>query len=382
MIRVVCDAAVVQIEEALSPWSNQIKLIRLPSSDINSDALKGARALITRSVTKVNESMLNHADDLEFVGTATIGVDHIDQGYLETRQIKLASAAGCSKHAVAQYVIAVTHLLRPQLVNSKNLSKKPVLGIVGFGHIGSTLARYAQALGFDLLTCDPLVKSPYPQTNLSELLSKSDVISLHVPLTGQNDADCTHPTHHLISERELALLKPGALLINSARGAVISQSALLSTLESGAFEAALDVFEFEPVISSALLNRLALATPHIAGYSAQGKLNATRLVCAELGRHFGLGGETQAPLERFWLPSDLSGFLPKWYDPRVDEAVLKACLTDYPDEQTERLDLLSQPDLTPLKVTDPACFEALRKNYPLRTDWGFVDLASGGEPAV
>jgi erythronate-4-phosphate dehydrogenase len=309
-------------------------------------------------------------------------VDHIDQGYLETRQIKLASAAGCSKHAVAQYVIAVIHLLRPQLVNSNDLSKKPVLGIVGFGHIGSTLARYAQALGFDLLICDPFVASPHPQTSLSELLSQSDVISLHVPLTGQNDADCPHPTHHLIAEPELALIKPGALLINSARGAVISQSALLSALESGAFDAALDVFEFEPVISSALLMRLALATPHIAGYSAQGKLNATRLVSAELGRHFGFGGDTQAPLERFWLPSDLSGFLPKWYDPRVDEAALKSCLIDSADAQTGQLNRLSQPDLKPSKVTDPTCFEALRRNYSLRTDWGFVNLASGGEPAA
>lgn len=381
MIRVVCDAAVVQIEEALSPWSDQIELIQLPSSEINSGALTGAQALITRSVTQVNESLLKDANALKFVGTATIGVDHVDQAYLQSRQIKFASAAGCSKHAVAQYVIAVTHLLRPQLINP-DLGKKPVLGIVGYGHIGSTLARYAQALGFDLLICDPFVSSPHVQVELSQLLAQSDVISLHVPLTTteQNDSSCTHPTHHLIGEPELALIKPGALLINSARGAVISQSALQSALESSEFDAALDVFELEPVISSHLLDQLALATPHIAGYSAQGKLNATRLVSAELGRHFGLGGETQAPLERFWLPTDLIGFLATWYDPRLDEAALKGCLTTFPDKQTTQI-YRQRQDLAPSKVTEPACFEALRKNYSLRTDWGFVDLA-GSEPAA
>lgn len=265
---------------------------------ITRDLLRDADALLVRSVTRVNAALLA-GTRVQFVGTATIGTDHIDLDYLQQTGISFASAAGCNANSVAEYIVAALLHIAEQ---KRFLLAGKTLGIVGVGNVGSRVAEKARALGLRVVLNDPplqkLLASSTPEAlpavlrqNLSRLsavtfhtldeLMSADIITLHTPLI-RNGA---HPTLHLFDENRLRKIKPGGILLNTGRGEVIDNLALKKVMRSELLTAAvLDVWENEPQIDPELLERITLATPHIAGYSFDGKVKGTWLIYEALCR--------------------------------------------------------------------------------------------------
>ncbi|XID74181.1 4-phosphoerythronate dehydrogenase [Alkanindiges sp. WGS2144] len=321
---------------------------------ISTSDLKQARALLVRSVTKVSPQLLADTP-VEFVGSATIGTDHIDLAGLAAANIQVSHAPGCNAQAVAEYVVTAILTLQPHQVQA---GEQFCLGIIGLGNVGKRLAQLAQRLGWHVIGTDPHVQlAGIENLSLEQVLTQADAISLHVPLTTTGpDA-----TYHLINDTAFSQMKPDCLLINSARGAVVQEAALLRELANNPRQVVLDVFEHEPVISQTLLDRLALATPHIAGYSLEGKARGTQMVYEAFCQHFGLKAadknfESQLPdmpqvfeasesLNRQLLP-----LLPNLYDIRADDRALRA-------------------GINVQGLVDAQHFDDLRKTYPLRREW-------------
>lgn len=267
-MRFVVDSQIPFAEEALSAHG---EVVSLPGSAIGPNALAGADALWVRSTVRVDSELLA-ASDLRFVGTVTSGVDHLDIAALERHGIAWAAAPGSNAGAVQRWWAAA--LTAQALRDGVPLSRRRV-GVVGVGHVGRRVAAFAHAFGGEVLLCDPpraRAEGAAGFLPLSKLLSRVDLLTLHVPLArGGSD-----PTWHLISGRELAALGDGALLVNCARGSVVDSPALLA--ERGRIVALLDVFEGEPEVAAELVAAAALATPHVAGSSLDGKIAATRAV--------------------------------------------------------------------------------------------------------
>lgn len=246
---------------------------------LSSDQLDGVDVLFVRSTTKVNERLLA-GTSVRFVGTATAGIDHIDVDYLAERDIAWVSAAGCNAASVAEYVVSAA---LDWAQRHKRLMRDATVGIVGVGHVGSRVGELAHRLGATVLVNDPpraSHRSVFPvycrHIPLDELVQSVDILTLHVPLEygGQ------WPTNYLIDAEQLRALRPGSLLIQAARGGVVRESALLPLVESGCIEAAVDVWEGEPLPNEQLVRLCALATPHIAGHSFEGKLRGSAALAA------------------------------------------------------------------------------------------------------
>lgn len=321
--------------------------------------VQDADALLVRSVTKVDHALIDQTQ-IKFVGSATIGTDHLDIPALEQQNIAWSNAAGCNAQAVAEYVItALLHLNMDLLEKNKAFT----LAIVGLGNVGKRLAVMAQLLGWNVIGYDPYVQlAGIENVSFQELLKQADAISIHVPLTTSGD----YPTQHLFDEAALAEMKPCAILINSARGPVIQQSALMADIEKTKRQVVLDVFEFEPEIPQELLDILALATPHIAGYSLEGKARGTQMVyeafCHTFGYQPSKRFESQLPtVEQYFGQQDLKASLKQHlvqiYNIAEDDQQLRACVQAAKVEQK--------------------AFDLLRKNYPLRREWA----AHGGPKA-
>ncbi|MBI2783715.1 MAG: 4-phosphoerythronate dehydrogenase [Gammaproteobacteria bacterium] len=241
----------------------------LPGRAIDTNAVRGADVLLVRSVTRVDAALLA-GSRVKFVGSATSGHDHVDCAGLATAGIRFAHAPGCNAGAVVQYVLSVCCALRPDW-------RRRVIGIVGCGAVGGRLYRVLTALGVRCRVHDPLLSDPetIPDlTDLAETVRAADILCLHTPLTHAG----SFPTFHMVNDRMLAALKPGCLLINAARGAVVDNPALRERLATADLTAALDVWEGEPAVDPGLWRRVAIATPHIAGYSREGRVNGTRAV--------------------------------------------------------------------------------------------------------
>ena len=336
-----------------------VDVITVAGRDINPSLLAELQPdiLLIRSVTQVNEALLANNDSVQFVGSATIGTDHVDQDYLVTRNITFANAAGCSKHSVAQYVLTAALTLRPQY-----WQQSITLGIIGLGNIGSTLAQYASDLGWQVLGYDPLLPiSKLNNASLEQVLSQSDVVSLHVPLTNAKDdtnpKGSDYPTRHLININTLAMMPSDTILINSARGPVIEADALVADIERTGRQVVLDVFEHEPQIAEQLLSKLVFATPHIAGYTLEGKLRGTQIIydalCEKLAVLPTQTMHALLPLNLF-LWSELKAHpdrLEKFYDIQKDDASLRSKEAD--------------------GQIDGADFDGLRRDYHLRREWQF-----------
>ncbi|MCI0708166.1 MAG: 4-phosphoerythronate dehydrogenase [Ignavibacteriae bacterium] len=237
------------------------------------EAVRDADILIARSETRVDASLLD-GSAVKFVGTVTIGTDHIDLEYLKQHGIAFASAPGSNSNSVAEYIAAAL-LVWARRVGEPLRGKS--LGIVGVGSVGSKVASVGKALGMEVLLNDPPLArtSGNSQYRSLEELMEADVITLHVPLT-KNGQDATF---HLFGKERIEKMKPGSVLINTSRGAVVETDALRAALAKKHLSAAvLDVWEGEPVIDADLLNRVFLGTPHIAGYSLDGKINALKMV--------------------------------------------------------------------------------------------------------
>ncbi|GMU34105.1 MAG: hypothetical protein AMXMBFR20_19770 [Planctomycetia bacterium] len=251
-----------------------------PGRALTRDLLHDADALIVRSVTRVNAALLDAAP-IRFVGTATTGLDHIDTAYLHHRGIRLAAAEGSNGRGVAEYVLAAILHLSQQWGGSPS---GKTLGVIGRGRIGSLVADWASHCGMTVLACDPpLADSGAANLHrFEDIAARCDLVTLHVPLTVAGP----HPTQGMANRDWLARLRPGCILINSSRGEVIDEAALAAAVRSGSLAApVLDVWQNEPRPDPRLVALAAVATPHIAGYTAESKLRAAQMLARALADH-------------------------------------------------------------------------------------------------
>ncbi len=278
-ITIVADAAIPFADEAFSRLGN---VACVPGREIDAAVVADADALIVRTVTKVDEAMLA-GGKVQFVGTATIGFDHVDRDYLTRAGIGFATAAGCNAVSVAEYV--TTALLQLAVWRNWSLAEK-TLGVVGVGNCGSRVVKRAEVLGMTVLQNDPPLERETGETRfrpIDELFERADILTYHVPLN-RGGAD---NTFHMINAEAISLMRDGAVVINACRGAVHETAALKEALSRERLGGAVvDVWEDEPGIDLELLDLAAIATPHIAGYSRDGKVGGTTMMFEALRRHF------------------------------------------------------------------------------------------------
>lgn len=336
-------------------------LVRLPGRSMNPQELADADLLLVRSVTQVGAALLK-GSGVGFVGTATIGTDHLDTQWLEQHNIEWCSAPGCNADAVVEYVLsALWHLASEQGFDP--LSR--TFAVVGAGNVGGRLVQRLRALGVSVLVCDPPRADQEGRegfVSLSDALEQADFISLHTPLVRDGD----HPTFHLLNETNLGQIRHGAVLLNAGRGPVIDNRALEVLLQRRPdISAVLDVWEEEPRVTPGLAAQCRIATPHIAGYSLDGKIRGTwmlyREACRWLGREAGLPLESVLPLpevERIHLNGQLDPLKPirLIYDPYRDDRALRATLAL--PEAEQRL-----------------AFDRLRKEYPVRREFASLEVS-------
>ncbi|GMU45618.1 MAG: erythronate-4-phosphate dehydrogenase [Porticoccaceae bacterium] len=333
------------------------EVVALPGRAIGPAAVRAADVLLVRSVTPVDAALLA-GSRVRFVGSATSGCDHVDQPWLARAGIHFAHAPGCNAGAVVQYLLSAFCVLRPAW-------RELVVGIVGCGAVGGRLYRLLRGLGVRCLVSDPLLPATAlpERRDLDAVLAGADILCLHVPLTRSGD----HPTFHLLDAGRLARLKPGCLLINAARGAVVDNAALRRRLAAGApLTAVLDVWEGEPYLDLALWQWVASGTPHIAGYSREGRENGTRAVHAAFCAWRGVAPPA-TPAARPWPLAVAPG----------SDALARAVLATF-DVRVEHRRMAAA-----LAVADDIgrAFDALRRSCPERREFGHFEVATG-DPAL
>lgn len=353
MITLLADENIAHLDDYFG--TDNITLIKLSGRKITQSAIDAYRpdALLIRSVTPINANVISDVKNIQFIGSATIGTDHIDERFLKEHHIHFANAKGSSRHSVAQYVITAL------LTKNPNLIHKPItLGIIGLGNIGATLSAYAKQLNWQILGYDPyLPKSAINNSTFDELLQNSDVISIHTPLTKTGE----YPTHQLFNHKVFEQLKDNTILINTARGEIINQDDLLTAILHKNLKVVLDVFPFEPEIDKALMDKLIIATPHIAGYTLDGKLRGTDMIYQAFCEFFNLPivqimDNLLPKNDCHWqtlndeLSKDNATILKKYYDILKDDHQLRQVCTD--------------------KVVGQD-FDKLRKDYELKREWVF-----------
>ncbi len=328
---------------------------------LSPEDVKQADILLVRSVTSVGRALLE-GSAVKFVGSATIGADHLDQEYLQQQGIAYATAPGCNAQAVVDYVMAA--LLVLEQTRSLKLENK-TLGIVGLGNVGSRLKRTAERFGLNVLVCDPYLQPDdgRPYCDFEHIL-EADIISFHVPLTYEGD----YPTYHMADASFLSRLKPHAVLINASRGAVIDNRALSQVLsEREDLLAVLDVWEGEPLIDIELSQRVEIATPHIAGYSFDGKAMGTYQIyqacCEFLGRPVDLN-----------LEGVISGDVEQLIDLTAGSGVESVTALVSLVYNILEDDLALRSTLKLPRERRVAAFDQLRKHYRLRREFSTVAL--------
>lgn len=330
-MRVVIDSAIPFLRGVLEPFA---EVEYLEGSAFTSASIKDADALIIRTRTRCNEALLKDSR-VKFIATATIGFDHIDLDYCNKHNIAVSTSAGCNARGVLQWISAALAILAER---EEFKPRERTLGIVGVGNVGRLVKEYAEHWGFRTICCDPPreEREHLGFRTLEEVLKEADIITLHAPL---NQA-----THHLINSENISLLRPGTTLINASRGECIATDA---TLRNDLIYIT-DVWENEPKIDSNYLAKSIIATPHIAGYSAQGKANASAMAIQALAHHFGL------PLTS-WRPSEVSSVEPRlisWEE--MLATISKNCNLKAESEQLHNR---------------PEDFELLRNNYHYREEY-------------
>lgn len=303
------------------------EVIYLDQNAFTPERVADRDALLIRTRTRCNKALLE-GSRTRLVATATIGVDQIDIPWCESAGITVCNSPGCNAPAVAQYVWAAVNCLLTGGDGVADLSGKRV-GVVGCGHVGGIVADWGRRFGADVVVSDPPRERAGFADNylpLDELLATSDIITLHTPLTRTGE----DATFHLIGERELSLLKDGAILVNAARGPVVDSKALKEAVCSpadgrGLLRTIIDTWEGEPALDEDLLRLVDIGTFHIAGYSREGKERATRMVLEAVERRFGVSVD-KSGLEGDYRPdpeltlADVAAS----YDPRVDHRALLA----------------------------------------------------------
>ena len=273
--QVIIDKGIPFLEGVFPP---EIEVLHLSPEDITPESVRYADALFVRTRTQINKELL-HGSNVRFVATATIGFDHIDQDYCREAGIHWVSCPGCNAQAVCDYVEEAIASSPHCLIASSPLT----IGIIGYGHVGKLVAQMAERKGYKVLLSDPPLGIGLP---LEQLAPLCNVLTFHTPLTHDGE----HPTYHLCDETILRLCKPNTLLINAARGGVIDEQSLnsqLLTLNSQ-LSTAIDCWENEPNLNQELLKKVDLASFHIAGYSIQGKMNASEMCLRAFCEFFSL----------------------------------------------------------------------------------------------
>ncbi len=358
-MKIVADDKIPFLKGVLEPFA---EVIYLPGKQIDNKVLKDADALLTRTRTKCNSSLLK-GTAVKFIGTATIGFDHIDTEFCRKNGITWTNAPGCNSSSVQQYIAAA--LLRISGKFKYKLKNKTI-GIVGVGNVGSKVEKLARTLEMNVLLNDPpraRNEGENSFVSLDQLLIESDIVTAHVPLnmTGEDK------THHLFDEKSFGMMRRGTWFINSSRGEVMDTTALKSALDSGKLMGTVvDVWENEPDIDSDLLEKAFLSTPHIAGYSTDGKANGTSMTVNSLCKFFNL------PLNN-WYPETVP-------DPPAPVILLNC--NGKTDEEVMREAVLHtyniDDDSIRLKMT-PKEFEKQRGDYPLRREFpAFTVIVKGG----
>ncbi len=348
-MKIVIDDKIPYIKGALEPFA---ETIYLPGNKTTPEVVKNADAIITRTRTICNKELLKNSK-VKFIATATIGYDHIDTGYCRNAGIEWTNAPGCNAESVNQYIASA--LFSWSLRKRTDLTGKTI-GIVGVGQVGSRVAKTCEILGMKVLLNDPpreRKEGSAEFVSLSSIQNEADIISFHVPLNLQG----IDSTYHMVNENFLQNLKKKPLLINSCRGEVFETNETIDALEAGDISGiVLDCWENEPELNLDLLNLAEFGTPHIAGYSKDGKANGTKMSVQAVSRFFNLGINN-------WQPNNVE--LPENTVIRLDgnqrreySILAEAVLTTY-DIETDDEELRESPHL----------FEKQRGDYPVRREF-------------
>lgn len=340
----------------------------MPGRSIDRATVAQADVLLVRSVTNVNRALLE-GSNVRFVGTCTIGTDHLDLDYFKQAGIQWSSAPGCNARGVVDYVLGSLQTLAE--IEGVELGQR-TYGVVGAGEVGGRLVKVLKGLGWNVLVCDPprQIAEDSDYVSLQQIIEQCDVISLHTPLTKSGNGS----TWHLFDRQRLEQLRPGTWLINASRGAVVDNAALREVLLAREdLQAVLDVWEGEPEVDVDLADLCVLATPHIAGYSLDGKQRGTAQIyqafCAHLGQEPSVQLSELLPAP--WLAEvHLDAATdPAWalatlcrsvYDPRRDDADFRRSLVGTVEEQRKAFDLL-------------------RKHYPQRREIDGLKVRINGD---
>ncbi len=364
-MKIVADANIPFVRECFSSVG---QVVVRSGREITPAALADADALLVRSITRVDGNLLA-GSAVRFVGTATIGFDHVDVEYLERNHIGFASAPGSNANSAAEYIIAA--LLEVGRRHGIRLEGKSI-GVIGVGNVGGRVAAKCEALGMRVLRNDPPLQRQTgdPRYSPRDALYDCDFVTLHTPLTHEG----VDKTFHLADTGFFSSLKRGAVFLNASRGAVVDSPALKTAIASGHLRAVvLDVWENEPNIDRELLERIALGTPHIAGYSFDGKVAGMIMIYESFCRHFGLS-------PRFGVQD----FLPEPDVPRLeikaggagDEELLARVVEQvYPirrDDEDLRRIICQRPE------ERGRFFDLLRKNYPVRREFHNTSVVLNG----
>jgi len=349
-MRIVADNRIPFLKGALEPYAD---VTYMPGAAIDRQSLTHADALIIRTRTLCNRALLQ-GTPVKMIATATIGYDHIDTEWCEANGITWCNAPGCNSGSVEQYMGSVLSTLS---IEKGFIPSSKTLGIIGVGHVGSKVLRMARALGFNVLLSDPPLEasgqSTLPFVPLMEIVERADIITLHVPLTTEGP----HPTFRMFDSSVFAAMRDDQILINTSRGQVVDCQALTCALEHGRIGGAvLDVWDPEPLIDYRLLGHVLIGTPHIAGYSQDGKARGTAMSVHSIARYFDL------PCKDWEVPSVPPPLMPAKADLDAQgleawEVVRKAMLYTYRVREDDAI-----------LRRDPSRFEALRSDYPVRRE--------------
>lgn len=354
-MKIIADENMPMVEDYFSDLG---EIIRKPGRSLKAEDVKDADMLLVRSVTKVNKDLLK-GSRVKFVGTATIGTDHLDIPWLEANGITWTAAPGCNAISVAEYVVANIALLHKH-GKIKEDAKKAL--VVGVGNVGQKVARVLEVLGYQVNLNDPPraeQESAFQSQDLNDALD-ADLICMHAPLHREEP----WPSYHLISSEQMEKMKDEAVLLSAGRGEVVDFSALENHLSR--FTCCMDVWEPEPDVPLQILERVWVASPHIAGYAIQSKWRGTYMVYCAAMEYLGQAPKGEIPGPHARQKIDASG-LKTWYD------VVLSVYNPMNDTKTMKEKLLKSDNVA-------VDFDALRKHYPVRHEFSHCDLVNAELP--
>ena len=362
---IVADENMPAVESLFSSFG---EVRRVAGRSLETSQLVDADTLLVRSITQVNAQLLDDAKRIEFIGSATIGMDHMDAHYLNERSIPFSNAAGCNADSVVDYALAAIYeFAEKRALDPLSLS----YGVVGAGNVGSRLVNRLAALGVRVLVSDPpraKRDSDFVDTPLAQLMAQSDVVCCHLPLTKGGE----HATHHLLGASLLNQLAPGSLLLNAGRGPTINGQELLKFAQQRTdVTLVMDVWEDEPDVDVELAERVLIGTPHIAGYSLEGKLRGTYMLYERYCELLGLPVSVT-------FDSLFTDYQTPCMDLTRQTTVQQVIRSVYSINEDHQRFIAS---LNPIKSQAQA-FDQLRKRYPVRREFASLKLSGKTTEAI